>query len=205
MHGKLENVFAAVERSRPNFILSCGDWGEQGCVSEKEFQELLNLSKIYTVFGNHDDIAMLSAAVNTDGTPVLMKSGTTYDFGTIRVGAINGIWAKSHEKPCYVTGEEVSEYARLLAAEHPDILISHACAIGLADEVPGGRHAGQRSWLDAYKIISPRLYLCGHLHLAQKRVLKDERLIVNVGSTGDGDYWVFEVDEKTVRYEQHRL
>ena len=56
-----------------------------------------------------------------------------------------------------------------------DILLTHGCPIGLADLTPTGRHGGQRCFLEAYKTIMPRLHLCGHLHVAQERTLKDGR------------------------------
>ena len=69
-----------------------------------------------------------------------------------------------------------------------DILLTHGCPIGLADLTPSGRHGGQRCFLDASKTISPRLHLCGHLHVAQERILKDGRKVINVGATPEGSY-----------------
>jgi Icc-related predicted phosphoesterase len=77
-----------------------------------------------------------------------------------------------------------------------DILITHACPIGLADLTPSGRHGGQRCFLEANKTVMPRLHLCGHLHVAQERTLKDGRRVINVGATPDGSIAVVEFDRE---------
>lgn len=74
--------------------------------------------------------------------------------------------------------------------------LTHACLIGLADLTPSGRHGGQRCFLDAFKVISPRLHLCGHLHLAQEHILKDGRKVINVGATPEGSIVLVEFEPK---------
>jgi len=111
------------------------------------------------------------------------------------VAAIGGIWAKSHKKPHYITDEDVAEAAARIARTGPvDILITHGCPVGLADLTPSGRHGGQRCFLEANKTISPRLHLCGHLHVPQERTLKNGRRIINVGATPEGSIVVIEAD-----------
>lgn len=204
-HGDLSNVFAAMELSEPDMILSCGDWGENSVLYAEQFVRLLKRTRVYTVYGNHDDNNWLSEARNSDGTSVFIPSGAVVKVDGIKIGGINGIWACSHNKPYYVTDEELAHLAERIASSRPDILLSHGCAVGLADLVPGGRHGGQRGFLDAFKRISPRLYICGHLHLPQMKVLKDGRMIVNIGNTADGDFWIFLMTEDLIRYEQHKL
>ncbi|MBV8609666.1 MAG: hypothetical protein JO034_19700, partial [Singulisphaera sp.] len=55
----------------------------------------------------------------------------------------------------------------------------------------GGR-GGQRCFLNAFHTIAPKLHLCGHLHVAQERTLKDGRRVINVGATPDGTVVVIE-------------
>jgi Icc-related predicted phosphoesterase len=97
-----------------------------------------------------------------------------------------------------VTDEDVAAAtARIARAGPVDILLTHACPIGLADLTPAGRHGGQRCFLEAFKVISPRLYLCGHLHLAQEHILKDGRKVINVGATPEGSIVMVDFDAKT--------
>ena len=187
LHGDLKAVEHALEWQPSDVILSCGDWGDPDEVAEPALAALLEAVPIYTTFGNHDPLEMLGRLNNRDGSTVLLGQGAVQEIGGLRLAAIGGIWAKSHAKPHYVTDADVAEAATRIARAGPvDILLTHGCPIGLADLTPAGRHGGQRCFLDAFKTISPRLYLCGHLHVAQERVLKDGCKVINVGATPDG-------------------
>jgi Icc-related predicted phosphoesterase len=195
LHGALDSARRAFDCVRPEVILSCGDWGDPEEVDEPAFAALLAAAPIYTTFGNHDPMEMLGRLRNREGSPVLLPQGETTDVKGLKVAAIGGIWAKSHKKPHYVTDDDVAEAAGRIARSGPvDILLTHACPVGLADLTESGRHGGQRCFLDANKTIAPRLHLCGHLHVAQERTLKDGRRIINVGATPEGSIVVIEFD-----------
>ncbi len=197
LHGDLGAARRACERVRPDLILSCGDWGDLEQVDESSFAALLNVAPIYTTFGNHDPMDLLERLRNRDDTPVLLEQGVSREVSGLRLAAIGGIWAKSHAKPHYVTDADVAEAAARIARSGPlDILITHACPVGLADLTPTGKHGGQRCFLEANKTIMPRLHLCGHLHVPQERTLKDGRRIINVGATPEGSIAVVEFDQE---------
>ncbi len=195
LHGDLDSARRACDRVKPRAILSCGDWGDPSEVNEDAFAALLDLGPVYTTFGNHDPMELLGRLRNRDGSPVLLPQGERSEVIGLNLAAIGGIWAKSHAKPHYVTDDDVAEAAGRIARSGPvDILLTHACPVGLADLTPAGRHGGQRCFLEANKAIAPRLHLCGHLHLAQERTLKDGRRIINVGATPEGSIVVIEFD-----------
>ncbi len=195
LHGDLDSARCACDRARPDVILSCGDWGDPEEVDETTFAALLAAVPIYTTFGNHDPMEMLGRLHNRDRSPVLLPQGERTDVKGLNVAAIGGIWAKSHKKPHYVTDDDVAAAARRIAGSGPvDVLLTHGCPVGLADLTPSGRHGGQRCFLEANKTIAPRLHLCGHLHVAQERTLKDGRRIINVGATPEGSIVVIEFD-----------
>lgn len=195
LHGDLDSVRLARDRVAPDAILSCGDWGDPGEVDEAAFAALLDATPVYTTFGNHDPLELLARLRNRDDSPVLLPQGERREILGLKVAAIGGIWAKSHRKPHYVTDDDVAAAAgRVARAGSVDILVTHACPVGLADLTPAGRHGGQRCFLGANKVIAPRLHLCGHLHLAQERTLKDGRRIINVGATPEGSIVVIEFD-----------
>ena len=195
MHGDLDSVHRAYERHRPKLILSCGDWGDPDQVAESAVSAILDKCPLYTTFGNHDPVEVLARLRNQDGSAVLLGQGDVQHFGGVRLAAIGGIWAKSHAKPHYVTDADVAvAAARIAQAGQVDILLTHACPVGLADLTPAGRHGGQRCFLDAFKTIAPRLHLCGHLHVAQERVLKDGRKVINVGATPEGSIVIVDFD-----------
>jgi Icc-related predicted phosphoesterase len=181
----------------PDRILSCGDWGDPEEVDESSFAALLDQVPVHTTFGNHDPMELLARLRNRDDTPVLLGQGVPREIAGLRLAAIGGIWAKSHAKPHYVTDADVAEWAGQVARTGPiDILITHGCPIGLADLTPSGRHGGQRCFLEANKTIMPRLHLCGHLHVAQERTLKNGQRVINVGATPEGSIAVVEFDPR---------
>jgi len=195
LHGDIASLERARIQQRPDLILSCGDWGDPEDVSEQLFRDLVQLVPVYTTFGNHDPLEVLARLKNRDESPVLIGQGLVQDFAGLRLAAIGGIWAKSHAKPHYVTDDDVAQAAAQIAVTGPvDILLTHGCPIGLADLTPAGRHGGQRCFLEAFKTVEPRLHLCGHLHRAQERVLKDGRKVLNVGATPEGSIVVVEFD-----------
>ena len=194
LHGDLESARRAVDRFRPDALLSCGDWGDPSEVSGHDLADLAGRLPLLSTFGNHDPLELLGRIRDRDGSPVLLAQGEVRDFHGLRVAGLGGIWAKSHRKPFYVTDEDVAEAAGRIAASGPvDVLLTHACPIGLADLTPRGMRGGQRCFLEANKRIAPRIHLCGHVHVAQERKLKDGRQVLNVGATPEGSVVLIEV------------
>ncbi len=195
LHGELHAAHRACARVRPDVLFSCGDWGDSDQVSEADLVPFLDRIPVYTTFGNHDAIELLARLRNADGSAVLLPQGEVRVVAGLRLAAIGGIWAKSHAKTFYVTDADVAASAAAIKASGPvDILLTHGCPIGLADLTPSGRHGGQRCFLEAFKSIAPRLHLCGHLHVAQERILKTGGHVINVGTTAEGSFVVVEFD-----------
>jgi Icc-related predicted phosphoesterase len=187
LHGDLGSARRALDRFRPDLLLCCGDWGDPHEISEAELAAFTERVPVLTTFGNHDPLEWLARLRNADGSPVLLAQGDVRDFGGLRIASIGGIWAKSHRVAHYVTDEDVATAAARVAAAGPvDILLTHGCPSGLADLTPKGTHGGQRCFLEANKVVMPRVHLCGHLHVPQERTLKDGRRILNVGATPEG-------------------
>jgi len=196
MHGNMRPVKELMRQVRPDVLLCCGDWGDPGQVSIDEYEEIIRAAYVATVFGNHDDLNLLSRLKNKDGSPVMLQNGIVREVLGVRLSGISGIWAKSHSKPWYVTDEEVVAAGRTAGAEGVEILMTHGCAIGLCDGLPGGRRGGQRCFLDAFHEARPEVYLCGHLHVQQMKMLKDGRIAANIGYTAQGDYMILERTEQ---------
>jgi len=195
LHGDLDAAREALDRYEPELLLSCGDWGDPDQVAEADLAEFPARLPVLTTFGNHDPLAALARLRNRDGSSVLLAKGEVRQVEGVRVAAIGGIWAKSHRLPHYVLDEDVADEAGRIARDGPvEILLTHGCPVGLADRTPRGGRGGQRCFLDAFHTIAPRLHLCGHLHVAQERTLKDGRRVINVGATPDGTVVVIESD-----------
>jgi len=206
LHGDLDSVREAVAHFRPEAILSCGDWGDPDEVDAAGLAEIVAALPTATTFGNHDPLELLGRLKDADSTPALIGQGEVREFAGLRVAAVGGIWARSHRLPHYVTDDDVAGFAAAIAARGPvDVLLTHACPSGLADLTPTGRHGGQRCFLDANRAIAPRLHLCGHLHVAQERTLKDGRQIVNVCATPEGHVVLIESDGGALRVRPERF
>jgi len=205
MHGNLEPVHWVIEKHHPDVLLSCGDWGDPHEVNAEDFTPILERAYTLTLFGNHDHLELLPQLKNQDGSPILLRNGEIRETHGLRITGISGIWAKSHRMPYYVTDEEVLGIAESLKGKTIDVFLTHGCPVGLADLTPTNTHGGQRCFLEAFKLIRPRLYLCGHLHRGSSRQLKDGGLIVNVGYTRQGDYALFRIEPGKIAYEARRV
>lgn len=198
LHGDLRLANKAAHDLRPDLLLCCGDWGDADQVGESDLEGFLELCPVLSTFGNHDSLELMARLQNRDGSAVLLGQDEVRDFRGLRLAGIDGMWAKSHRLPCYVTDPEVAQWASSIARQGPvDILLTHGCPVGLADLAPSGRHGGQRCFLEAFQTISPRIHLCGHLHVPQERELKDGRKVINVGATPQGNITVIDFDTDT--------
>jgi len=198
LHGDLRLAAKAAHQLGPDLLLCCGDWGDADQVGESDLEGFLDLCPVLSTYGNHDPVELLARLKNRDGSAVLLGQDEVRDFHGLRLAGIGGIWARSHRLACYVTDSEVAQWASAIAHKGPvDILLTHGCPVGLADLTPSGRHGGQRCFLNAFKTISPRVHLCGHLHVPQERELKDGRKIINVGATPQGNIAVIDFDSDT--------
>jgi Icc-related predicted phosphoesterase len=193
MHGDLSVVKNLVVDLKPDLLLCCGDWGDPGKLGKADYQWIIDRTYVLTVFGNHDNIELLASLQNTDGSLVLLTNGEPRSVGTLRIAGINGIWAKSHRQPWYITDKEVVAAAKEIGLV--DILVTHGCGVGLADTIPGGKRGGQRCFLDAFRLIRPKVYICGHLHNQQIRELKDGVIVLNVGYSAKGDFALIDVED----------
>jgi len=198
MHGQLKTVWDALNEEKPNLLICVGDWGDKGQIDPSEYHDIVELVTVYSVFGNHDDLELLKSLRNRDGSPVLLPHGEFVEVKGVRIAGISGIWAKSQKKPYYITDEEVLSIAQNLAGKGVSVFVTHGCPIGLADETPKGTHGGQRCFLDAFKIVNPKVHLCGHLHKPQLRQLKSGQIVLNVGTTALGDYALLEISPESI-------
>lgn len=192
LHGDVDALFRLLDTEGvPDVLLCVGDWGDPGEIPAAEWHRILNtVPTVLTVFGNHDDLPFLHTLRNHDGSAVLLAQGQCRTIGNISVAGVSGIWAKSNRLPHYVTDEQVQGWADALAAGAPvDILLTHGCPIGIADRTLSGRPGGQKCFRDLLYTVRPQVYLCGHLHVAQRRNLLDPPCtVINTGSLRTGAF-----------------
>ena len=192
MHGSLDPVHEILTIENPDLLLCAGDWGVEGEVGQSDFDAITERVFTLTVFGNHDYLDLLPLVRNPDGCPILLENGLARPYRQVKVGGINGIWAKSKKRLWYINDDEVADAARRLQPSGIDILITHGCPIGMADLTPIGTRGGQRCFTEAFRAVNPKVHLCGHLHRKSHYVTKDEKVVINIGFTKEGDYAVLE-------------
>jgi Icc-related predicted phosphoesterase len=73
--------------------------------------------------------------------------------------------------------------------------MTHGCPIGLADRTPRGNRGGQSCFRDAFEVVRPRLYLCGHLHLPQLERTTDRWAVLNTGYGLEHHGWLIRWEE----------
>jgi Icc-related predicted phosphoesterase len=208
LHGDTAPLLRLLDSEVPDGLLCVGDWGDPGQIDAATWDAVLERVPTLTVFGNHDDLELLPTLRNRDGSAVLLGQGERRDFLGLTVAGVSGIWAKSHRLPHYVTDEDVAGWATALArAGAVDILLTHGCPLGVADRTPSGRPGGQRFFLELLKTVRPRVYLCGHLHVAQRKDLTDPRCaVLNTGALSSGRYVTLHIAEgRVIRAENSAL
>jgi len=93
-------LLSVVEYHKPNLLISLGDWDE--AVDEAEFSKLLKRVKVWSIYGNHDNLGVLANMYNTVAgklESIIMDDGEFREFDGLGFGAINRIIAlKRKEK-----------------------------------------------------------------------------------------------------------
>jgi Icc-related predicted phosphoesterase len=218
LHGKMKWLPAFLDSCEPDLLLSVGDWGDPGHVSEPLLAPIVERVTTLTVSGNHDDVAMLRRTRNRDRSPVLLEQGEVRRVAGLNIAGISGIWASTRlgakltqrwdaarrvnpeltldawldgrALPPYVTDQDMARLGASMAGRNVDILLTHGCAVEAADLTPSGKHGGVRSFRMALDAINPAVYICGHLHAHQQCALPGGRLALNCGDGGKKDGWL---------------
>ena len=161
-------LLSIVDFHRPDLLLSCGDWGT--AVNPEEFYELLRKTIVLTIYGNHENMDVLSKLYNvktSEYLPVLMEDGKIYEFNNLKIAGINGIIAKKRKIKKGVprkTPEEVMQVAEKLRGKDVDVLLLHETPC-LPTLFPFMRNDFCcETALKAIEVINPKLVVNGHMH-----------------------------------------
>jgi len=164
-----EWLLGIVDYHRPDLLISLGDWGE--AISEDEFYDLLKKVRVWSIYGNHENLEVLRSMRNvlTDSyEPVLMNDGEIREFNGIRFGAINGIIALRRKEKKGIPRkrpEEFIEYGKRLSGK-VDVLLLHDSP--WLEEYAGRIARDERTTAVAIAIYEarPKIVFCGHLHIS---------------------------------------
>jgi Icc-related predicted phosphoesterase len=147
--------------------LSCGDWGE--AVNEEEFYELLGKTAVLSIYGNHENMDVLTNLYNVkaDNLPVLMEDGEVYEISGLRIASINGIIAGKRKVKGGVPRrvvEEFLEIAKRLEGKNVDILLIHETPYLPSLFTFMAQDFRSLTVLEVIRIVKPRLVINGHMH-----------------------------------------
>jgi len=161
-------LLSIVNYHRPDLLISLGDWGE--AVNEGEFYELLKKVRVWSIYGNHENLGVLRKMSNVvEGRlePVLMDDGEVRGFGGLRFGAINGIIALKRREKRGVPRKRPEEYVRVAKrlSGKVDVLLLHDSPKLPLEEYEFMRDDDAARAVEAaiYE-AKPRIVLCGHIH-----------------------------------------
>ncbi|MCS7105255.1 MAG: metallophosphoesterase [Thermofilaceae archaeon] len=160
-------LLSVVDFHKPEYLLSCGDWGS--AVSLSEFGELTDRTVVLTIYGNHENMPVLEAVYNVrwgEPFPVLVREGVVYDVGGLKVAGLNGIISETGMPKKGVPRRRPEEFlsaARMLMHVKVDVLLMHETpylpnVFGMAETV------GSTTALRVVKAVKPEIVVNGHMH-----------------------------------------
>ncbi|RLG77717.1 MAG: hypothetical protein DRO12_01545 [Thermoprotei archaeon] len=166
-----------VDYHKPSLLISLGDWGE--AINEVEFYELLRRVRVWSIYGNHENLEVLRKMYNilTDKyEPVLLDNGEVREFDGLRFGGINGIVALRRRERKGVLRKRPKEFiavAKRLSGKI-DILLLHDSP--WLEEYAGKIACDERVTAVGIAIYEakPKMVFCGHLHLSPYTVHRFE-------------------------------
>ncbi len=142
--------------------------------------------KIFLVQGNHDPREM------TVPTSMNLLHGRKLVLGEVTIGGLGGSNFTGVGAP-FEYGDE--EARSLLDALGPvDVLVSHCPPYGTrCDLAPDGKNYGSVPVREYVECKTPRLVLCGHVHVARAVDKLGETTVVNPGPLNEGNYAVVDI------------
>lgn len=164
-----------------DLILGVGDFASMHKGLEGIMAHLAPLAeKAIYVPGNNETETALRAA--TDAT-VLHGEAVTRGLSIVGLGGAVPPLPPQVPWPSFDLTEDTA--AEMLAPLRGDLLLSHAPAKGVVDEIKGGTSLGSTAVRDWVAEHQPRLMLCGHIHdsWGQEGQIGETR-VLNLGPKG---------------------
>jgi len=160
-------LMGIVDYHRPDVLLGCGDWGT--AVNPKEFYELLRKTVILTIYGNHENMSVLTSLYNVKSSsylPIPMEDGRVYEIGGLRIAGVNGIISKRRMKKGVPRkrAEEFIAVAEKLKGENVDVLLMHETPY-LKELFPHIAYTiNSKTAYEFVEKVKPKVVINGHMH-----------------------------------------
>ena len=199
---QLYALYEIINQLKPDVVFHAGDTGSENVDvleymdSEYFFKDVLKEVPFYTVYGNHDSVAIRDIK-NIDGSHIWLKDGMNNIMG-LKVYAFNGIFGFSKHNWYHRSLDEAVKLAFKHYNANPDLMITH--------EVPYGEWTKVHSihkYLNVLNFtmdfIKPNLYLFGHLHVPEPHnatIFNDTYVLRVDTSPRHGSFAIVEYDGK---------
>lgn len=146
----------------PTDLIGLGDWGYAWTI--QTWAEITSLVKIYTIFGNHDNLEILGGMKNTDGSPILTGDAEIRNISGVKFGFINGVITEDGGAKKGVPRKTPDQYLAIAKRlTSVDFLCTHESPL-MPDSWVKPEGYGPTTARKAVEMVSPIVSLSGHMH-----------------------------------------
>jgi len=194
LHGKksaMDWINPLIKKERIDCVLFLGDAVEVPADPEESIKMIgmIECGRILAIPGNIDSPKMVDIV---DRVAENMH-GKGKQVGDVYIAGFGGSNPTIFGTPCEFQEEEIQK--ALDAVSKPGmILMVHAPAYGINDQIPSGLSVGSKAILEICKKYHPKVVLSGHIHEAFGRQDLDGTVYVNPGPAKDGRAAIMTVD-----------
>lgn len=158
----LEWLLSNIKRFKPSGLVGLGDWGTAW--KEEDWTKVTRLVEVHGIYGNHDNVGLLSRIKNQDGSPVLARDGEVRTLENLKFGFINGIIAENTLRMKPVPRKTRQDFLRCARAlKGVDVLCTHESPLvpGLQTRIHPS--VGTTTMGEVLETVSPQISLSGHV------------------------------------------
>ena len=194
LHGKksaMDWINPLIKDENIDCVLFLGDAVEDPTAPEESIRMIgrIDCKRILAIPGNIDSPKVIDILDQVSEN----MHGVGKQVGDVYIAGFGGSNPTIFDTPCEFTEEEISENLERISKEGM-ILMVHAPAYGINDQIPSGLSVGSKAILDICKKYRPKVVLSGHIHEAFGRQDVDGTIYVNPGPARDGRAAIMTVD-----------
>jgi Icc-related predicted phosphoesterase len=194
LHGKksaMDWINPLIKNEGIDCVLFLGDAVELPTAPEESIKMIgmIECKRILAIPGNIDSPDMIGMI---DQVAENMH-GKGKQVGDVYIAGFGGSNPTIFDTPCEFQEDAISEALEKVSKEGM-VLMVHAPAYGINDQIPSGLSVGSKAILEICRKYHPKVVLSGHIHEAFGRQDIDGTIYVNPGPAKDGRAAIMTVD-----------
>jgi Icc-related predicted phosphoesterase len=155
-------ILNVLGKTSPTDLIGLGDWGYAW--TSDDWEVITSLVKVHTIFGNHDNVAMLSNVKNADKSHILVRDAEVRNISGLKFGFINGIVTEEGGINKGIPRNNPDQYLAMAnKLKSVDFLCTHESPL-VPDLWVKPVGQGPLTAQMAIEITRPAISLSGHLH-----------------------------------------